>query len=157
MGIIISFITGVLTGFLVCLIHKFQYIYQLEKHKDKFMLYFNICDHWMELREKKKNVGSALQKKGIHSVAIQGMGRLGLHLLQELKESGINVKYVIDRKKEIMGLTLPVYTLDNELPQIDAVIVTAPSEYDEIAEQIKSRLDVQVVSIETLISDWAEE
>ncbi len=37
-----------------------------------------------------------------------------------------------------MGLTLPVYTLDSTLPKVDAVIVTAPSEYDEIAEQIKT-------------------
>ncbi len=51
-------------------------------------------------KKSKKDIGSVLQNRKIHSVAIQGMGRLGSHLLQELKESDITVKYVIDRKKK---------------------------------------------------------
>ena len=54
-------------------------------------------------KKKQKDIGSVLQNRKIHSVAIQGMGRLGSHLLQELKESDITVKYVIDRKKRDNG------------------------------------------------------
>lgn len=48
---------------------------------------------------KKLSIGEFLIKKGIRTVAIYGMARLGILLQNDLEKNGIEVKYGIDLRR----------------------------------------------------------
>lgn len=102
-------------------------------HKSCEMLYQNIekqrkwyliLDDWMYLRDRHISIATFLQSQDINRVAVYGLGVLGKHLLSELQESKVEVAYIIDQKaKELKG-DMSIYTLDEDLPAVDAVVAT---------------------------------
>jgi len=108
-------------------------------------------DRWMQLRENNIHVSQYLIKKNIHTVAIYGIGVLGKHLLYEFKNSQIDVKYLIDKntQKRVNGYNLVAPC--EELGKVDAIIITVVNEFDSIYEDLKNRIDAELMSIEELI------
>ena len=54
--------------------------------EDKYKKLFNILSRWVALNEKNIHVDQYFKDKKINKIAIQGFGRLGRHLLFELKK-----------------------------------------------------------------------
>lgn len=100
---------------------------------------FHILAEWIGLKQQGISFGSFFRSKGIRSVAIYGMGEIGLLLYHELqKERPGLVSYVIDRGGHgAMDSTPVFYYCAPNLPKVDAVVVTPvllkKSEMDEIA------------------------
>lgn len=100
-----------------------------------------------EVQELKAIVEEYLQSKGIKNVAIYGMGNMGRWILEILEGTAIAVSYGIDRRGTEIDCTVPVYTLEEKLPMVDAVIVSIFANYNEIYKDIKNSVDVQVLSL----------
>ena len=110
-------------------------------------------DYWMTLRQQGKSVCDYLLKYGIKTVAVYGMGRLGKHLLAELEQSEIEVKYIIDRKLEIHHPLFQIKSMNDELETVDAVVITPVWEFDQIYEELKVKINSRFFSIEELIKE----
>ena len=72
----------------------------------------------------------------MRNIAIYGIGVYGKKLLALLQETGIRVKYCIDKRHDIKHCALPVFPLGRELPEVDAIIVTPVSSYGEIRQEL---------------------
>ncbi len=120
---------------------------------DKFKKMFFIYNAWMDLYNRGCSVSQYLRKKGINSVAIYGNGYLGKQLYKELKRNGINVAYFIDRNALYMKEEIPVYSANEKLPQVDAVIITLTQGENEVISMLKKNFCTKYYSISELIKE----
>lgn len=132
---------------------------RLEEKVFRYEKYWKILDRWLYLRERGNRLEQSLKKRNINSVAVYGMGMLGMHLLEEFRKSDVNVSYGIDMKKDKIRTDIPVYSIYEELPETDAIVVTVPYAFDEIKERLERKAPYLILSLETLIMEvgWVED
>lgn len=124
--------------------------YKLEKYR----AYMQLMDRWMGLREKGIRLSCYLKKYHFARVAVYGIGILGRHLVKELLEDGIDIRYLIDRKENVSQLDIPTYRLGEGLPTVDVIIVTATYDYQygEIWDDIrKCNINYPILSLSEMI------
>ncbi len=118
---------------------------------------FNCLNTWMCNREEGKYISDYLAYKNINSIGIYGYGMMGKHLIAELKDSNINVLWIMDKK----DFDLPVKSVHIEdaegLERPDLVIVTPIKGYEEIECQLREKGFEKIRGTEELvevISSW---
>ncbi len=118
----------------------------------KYQSYYYLFGSWMVLRNKGKMLVEYFKNYNLKDVAICGLGRLGLCLYEELKNSDINVKYAIDNKAESYSyLGLKVITPEEHLEAVDVIVITKFIEYKKIVEDLRKKTSCQIVSLEDVI------
>lgn len=140
-------------------------VYKSEHNKYKAAAKINSKDNtllqvfakWMNLRQDGKFIADYLVGNGYHSVAIYGMHYLGECLLKELKNSSVEVRYAIDRNASNLYADVDILTLDDNIPEVDVVIVTAIGSFNEIEKSIAEIADYPVVSLEDIVYDMEHE
>lgn len=111
---------------------------------------------WLEIKQKGFSIGRYLKKESIHTVAIYGMASLGYRLYDELKEENIKVKYVMDRGNKEIGEIIWCVDPEQELPEVDAVIVTVLSEEYKLINWLQTKCNYKVLGITHIINDIIE-
>ena len=131
--------------------------YLTEEFKYKKM--FNFLGRWVLLNECGISVGEYLKDAGVRNVAIYGFGILGKHLLFELRQSGINIVYGIDKRSD--KLNLDILFLDwekkEDLPDVDMLIVTAIADYPMIEKEICEVREYPIVSLEDIFENMEKQ
>jgi phosphate/sulfate permease len=118
----------------------------------KYQSYYYLFGSWMVLRNKGRMLTEYFENHGFKNIAIYGLGRLGLCLYEELKNSNINVKYGIDKNAATFSyLNLKVISPEIDLEPVDIIVVTKIIEYDKIVEELRKRISCQIVSLEDVI------
>ena len=113
-------------------------------------IYF-CMDRWMQLREKGVGLAEYLIKKDIHDIAVYGIGVLGRHFVFEMEQSEIEIKYLIDRKAKKPFSGYQILRPTDELEEVDAIIVTAIGDFEEIYELLREKVKAHIISLEELI------
>ncbi len=126
-------------------------MHKIEEDDRKFHEFYWLLLQWVHMHNEGRKISTYLKSCGYHTVAIYGMKELGETLLYELKNSGIEVKYAIDRNAEELYAEIDVFHPDEELEAVDAVIVTAVHWFNDIEVKIKQKLDCPVLSLEDVI------
>ena len=91
-----------------------------------------------------------LKFKGYRKVAIYGYGVLGRTLESTLMNDGITVQCIVDKNYENISSNV-LCVSPNNVPLVDAMIVSVVSEYDEIETEAILRYDFPIISIEDVI------
>ncbi len=125
------------------------------EHKlaEKHLGLMRVLDQWVAVKQEGKHLASYFEKNGYKKIAIYGMSYLGERLLNELKNSEIQVVYGIDRNADAIYSDIEVKTLEDELEPVDAIIVTAISFFDEIEYELENKVNCPVISIEDVLYD----
>ena len=134
---------------------KLALIYEVNKYKT----FLNYYDKWLYLlRDNKFDIDEYLQKQGISTVAIYGLGMLGKQLINQLQQSSISVKYGVDRYVGQYGCDFTIIRPENEeWPYVDAVIITAYDE-DDVANFVTNKINTRIMKMSKLIEDlWKKE
>lgn len=95
---------------------------------------FRYLNKWMKNREGNYNIDKYLNKMKIAHVGIYGYGIFGKHLYFELKQSNINIEWVMDKNIKLSDENVVVNTPDkiDTMPAVDLVIIASGSSYEEI-------------------------
>ena len=117
---------------------------------DKHLALFLMMNEWVKVKQAGKNLAEYFEKNGYKRIAVYGMSYVGETLLDELSESDIEVAYAIDKNAESIYLDIETVTLDAELQEVDAVVVTAITFYDEIEKKLKEKIKCPIVSLEDI-------
>ena len=150
---LIVFVAGVCTGIFVMVKVCEKFMYGEKERADKNGYIFRCMCKWMKARQQGGSVGQVLKKRDIREIAIYGMGGTGQCLERELVETDIEIKYIIDRA-DIEGKEKYLrYSPEEELPDVQAIIVTPVYEYAEIAESLRKDDDTMVISLEELVDE----
>jgi len=119
---------------------------------DKHLALFLMMNQWVKMKQEGKKIYGYFKDHDLKNIAVYGMSYVGETLVHELENTDITISYGIDKNIESVYSDIKVFSMEDELPEVDAVIVTAITFFDEIKEQLKEKIDCPVVSIEDIIS-----
>lgn len=125
----------------------------LSKKCARYESYWRILDTWLRHKEEGISLEKYFTEKKIHSIAIYGGGMLGKHLLEELRDSNIEIAYVLDRKADALHLGIPVYSPEDEVPSVDSIVVAVTYDYVKIKEQLQKKGYDNVISLENIMME----
>ena len=122
-----------------------------QKLSDKHLALFKMMNEWVRVKQKGVQLSTNIEKRGMHKIAIYGMNYAGETLVEELRSSSIEIVYGIDRHAKNLFAEFPIVSMEDELEEVDGIIVTAITFYDEIETELKTKVDCQIVSLEDII------
>ena len=79
------------------------------------------------------------------------MSYIGQTLINELEGSEICIKYGIDRDSEVYWDKFPIVNPQEITEDVDVVIVTALSFFNEVRNILQDRINCPVISLEEII------
>ncbi len=120
-------------------------------YAEKHLLIMRMFNQWMILKQEGKSLEKYFRDNGYQSIAIYGMSYLGERLYDELKDSGIEVAYAIDKNADAIYADIDVKKMTDDLTKVDAVIVTAVYYFDEIEEELGELIDYPIISLEEIL------
>lgn len=121
-----------------------------DRHK-KIVAYYHLFNQWLMIRQEGKTLAEYFERNHYKTVAIYGMKEFGERLFDELKDSDVTVKYIIDKNVDGVCADVDVITPDDEMPPVDVIVVTATHFFDEIEEVLCEKVDYPVVSLEDVL------
>ena len=90
-------------------------------------------------------------KKSIHTIAIYGVNEAAIRVIDDLKNDGVNITYVIAADKETYKTDINVVSIESELMPVDVIFVIDFEQYEIIEKEICERYDYTVASGEMLL------
>ncbi len=117
------------------------------KHLDLFLM----MNQWVKVKQQGKNLSEYFEKNGYQKIAIYGMSYAGETLTDELKGTKTEVAYGIDKNADSIYSDLNIVSMDSELAEVDAIVVTAISSFGEIEENLSKKVDCPVISLEDIL------
>lgn len=93
-----------------------------------------------------------IELKGICSIAIYGIGRIGKILFNQLRIEDVPIQYTVDQYTAQIQDICKMYRPDEIFPNVDLMIVTS-FDYEEVSLKLKKRGIENVVSIEKFLDD----
>lgn len=118
---------------------------------DKHLAMVKVYDEWLKVRQDGRSLVQYFEKKGYKNIAIYGMSYLGESLVRELQASDVKVQYGIDKNAENIYSSVEVMNLSDDLPEVDAIVVSAVFFFDEIVEELADRVDCPIISLEDIV------
>ncbi|MDF2944231.1 MAG: hypothetical protein K0S01_3089 [Herbinix sp.] len=150
--IIGAIFVGVVIGGITCSILKNKEIRKETNRVNKFKDYYNILNQWFVLKNSGKSLDQYFVKNGYKTIAIYGMGEMGNRFYEEFKNSGnVKIRYAIDKSAGSVYSELEIVDVDDELESVDAIIVTATFAFDEIKENLSSKVNCAIISLEDVV------
>lgn len=149
-GIFIGFATGTVIAWK----HSSKDILRWKADAEKIYNLFLLSNRFIKLKQENANIPEYLHQKGYKRIGIYGLSYLGERLLEELAGSSIEVLYVVDQNaSSIYYPEITLYTMEDELEEVDAIIVTAVSSYDEIKIKLEKKMGnaMAVISVEDVL------
>lgn len=152
--IIIVFITSILWFILFLLYIKKQKRENevkeniINKHLDSFLLY----NQWLMMRNEGKRLANYFEEMGYQNIAVYGLGDIANRLAEELEGSDIRIEYGVDQNlSNVKTIIETTYSMQEELPKVDVVVVTPFHTYGSIEKVLKKKVDCPIISIEDVV------
>ena len=120
-------------------------------HTQKMTEFYRLLVEWLRIRQEGKSLVPFFTQNSYKTVAIYGMKELGERLYDELKDSEIEVKYVIDKNADTIYADVDVIEPEDTLEDVDVIVVTAIHYFDEIEEALWAKVDYPVISLEDVV------
>ena len=118
-----------------------------EKNRTQFFM----MTQWLKVRQMGRSISAYLLERGYNRVAIYGMSYTGERVLFEFRNSGIEVAYGIDQRAGGVASEIDILLPDDDLPCVDAVIVSETFFFEEIKEKLSEKLSCPVISLEEVV------
>lgn len=148
---ILTTIAGTAAGAIVSGVFMQKAIDEKVKKVDKFKAYYNMLIEWLRIRQEGGGLEKYFIDNGYYSIAIYGMGEMGIRLYDELKNTAIKVEYAVDKEASTAFSEIDIVSIEEDLPKVDVIIVTAVFAFDEIAEKLGNMVEYPIVSLEDVI------
>ena len=149
--LISSILTGMLAGAGIVKKIDGKLIEEAKDMSDKHLSLFLMMNEWVKIKQNGKNLLDYFVRSNYNRIAIYGMSYVGETLLKELSGSEVEVVYGIDKNAEIIDQEFKVITMENPLEEVDVIVVTAITFYDEIEEKLSKKIDCPIISLEDIL------
>lgn len=126
---------------------------KMKEKSNKFSEYFHVINLWMKKNHNHAKISDYLEKRGINTIAIYGIGQLGERLYEELNGSEVKILYAIDRNTNREYHQIPVILPEQKFENVQMIIVTPVTEYESIKEKLGQEPNIQIISLKEIIQD----
>lgn len=154
LGNLVSFLLGVIIMLVNSQLEKRKKALQPSEKNDellKWKEFYRIFNQWLLLKQKGNGLDAYFTCRNYERIAVYGMKELGERLIDELKDTSILVVYGIDKNAKNLKKNFPMYTMQDNLPEVDIIVVTAVHYYAEIKEELNSICSYPVVSLTEVV------
>lgn len=148
---ILSVLTGATIGASVASKLSVKTKKKIQSMSDKHLTLFVMMNQWVRVKQEGKNVSSYFINNGYKKIAIYGMSYAGETLIEELKNTEVEVLYGIDRNAKGVYTDIDVVSPDEDLKEVDAIVVTAVFFFDEIEKNLAKKFDFPIISLEDIL------
>lgn len=127
---------------------------EIEKNhdkSDKHLALYLMMNQWVKVKQDGKNLAEYFEANGFKNIAIYGMNYVGETLFDELKNTDIKVAYGIDKNADQIYSPIDIYNDEEKLKEVDAVVVTAITYFDEIERTLAGKLNCPIISLENVL------
>lgn len=129
-----------------------EQIRALKTSNDKLSDNYQLLNHWLEVRNEGRSTAEYFRHMGYQHIAIYGMAELANRLSEDLEGSEIQIDYGIDQDVSCTIARIEeVYSLQDELPKTEAVIVMPYYAFDHICKDLEKKVNCPIISIEDVI------
>ena len=148
--------TGIsaICGILICrlLKHAQQKLTDYKREADKFKDNFQLLSHWLEVKNDGGSAEEYFREQGYGRIAIYGMGELANRLCEDLEDTDIEIVYGIDQDVcNTISRMDRVYSPDDNLEEVDAIIVTPFYAMDGIKSRLAEKVQCPIISLEEIV------
>lgn len=148
---VLSMLVGVVAGAGTIGKLKGDKLNRAQKMSNKHLNLFLMMNQWVKVKQEGKNLSKYFEDNGYKRIAIYGMSYAGETLVDELKNTNIEVIYGIDKRADSLYADIDIISIDDSLEEVDAVVVTAITFFDEIEEKLTEKLDCPIISLEDVL------
>lgn len=148
---VLSALTGAIIGSGIVRKAGQDSINKAKSMSEKHLALFLMMNQWVKTKQEGKNLSEYFEKNGYKNIAIYGMSYAGETLVDELKGTGIEVAYAIDKNADEIYTEVDVISTEEKLDPVDAVVVTAITFFDEIEEKLAEKVDCPILSLEDIL------
>ena len=118
---------------------------------DKHLALFLMMNQWVKAKQKGKNLSNYFERYGYKKIAIYGLSYAGETLIEELIDTNIRVAYCIDKRKDINYADVDVFTMEDIMEEVDAVVVTAITSFAQIKRELNNKFNCPILSLENIL------
>lgn len=147
----ISTVGGALAGATAVGINQRKRMLADKEHRGKMNAFYHLLVQWLTIKQEGKSLVSFFAENGYKTIAIYGMKELGERLYEELSDSEVEVKYIIDKNADSMYADVDIIRPDEPLEEVDAIVVTAVYYFEEIEEMLGEKVDYPVLSLSDIV------
>lgn len=146
-----SFVIGLVSG--TVLLKKESEKTILSEHllAEKHLAMFHLMNQWVKNIQSGKRIEEYFLQKGIKTVAIYGMSFIGETLFDELINSDIEIVYCVDNSRQGIYQGKHIFSSTEFLEEVDAIVVTAITFYEDIKLELEKNNEFRVISLEEII------
>lgn len=138
-----------------CIFYRFadKVLKEERKKREKAERYKSLLSQWVNLKNSNRTLSEYFSIRDVKTIAIYGYSEMGRQLLDELSgDSGIDVLYFIDKRaRQYKEKDVNIYMIEDELPVVDAVVVTPICEYNEISTELQKKTSFRIISLEDIM------
>ena len=102
-----------------------------------------------------KSAEAVLDMETLEKAGATADGKVRLYagetLLEELRETQIQVVYGIDKNAENIYSDISILSLEDTLDDVDAIVVTAVTFFDEIEDELHKKVNCPILSLEDIL------
>lgn len=120
---------------------------------DKHLKLFLMMNQWVRVKQERKSIADYLKCNGYKNIAIYGMSYVGESLLNELKNTGIVIKYGIDQKADELYSKIRMCSPEDKLEDVDAIIVTSVFFIDEVKKNLSLKVSCPIISLDDILNE----
>ncbi len=124
---------------------------EIQKVSDKNKQLFLLMNQWIKNKQEDKDISDYLKIHNYYNIAVYGLSYVGMTLVDELKGTAISVKYGIDRRAENIKADIKVFGVDENLPEVDAVIVTTVTDFEDISNMLKRKISCPIILLRDIL------
>jgi hypothetical protein len=119
---------------------------------EKYLLYYQLLNHWLEAKHYGHNVAEYFHLYGYKNISIYGLGDMAERLMEDLSGSDIKIVYGVDRDLACsLSMDLDTYSLEEEWPRADVMVVTPITSFEQINELVKGKARFPIISLEEVV------
>lgn len=148
---ILSLLTGAAIGGGVVGKKVFQKAQNYKEYSEKHLALFLMMNQWVKVKQEGKQLSSYFEQNHYKKIAIYGMSYAGETLVDELKDTAIEVAYGIDQRADSLFADIDIVSIDDLQNDVDAIVVTAITFFDEIEEKLSEKVECPIISLEDVL------
>lgn len=122
---------------------------------DKYRNLYKVLNCWLTLRERNLHLQDYFLEKGYNRILIYGMADLGKHLYEELNHGKLKIVGALDRRQGLIYKDLTFYSIEEEIPECDVIIVTVIQDFESVKEMLQKKTNVEIISLIKIINELA--
>ena len=148
---ILSLLTGAAIGGGVVGKKVFQKAQSNKEYSEKHLALFLMMNQWVKEKQEGKQLSTYFEQNHYKKIAIYGMSYAGETLVDELKDTAIEVAYGIDQRADSLFADIDIVSIDDLQNDVDAIVVTAITFFDEIEEKLSEKVECPIISLEDVL------